>query len=252
MKKRSKEFLEVAFYLSKFGSINDGKKNLYPPIRLGVGKWNEAYQIFYEKLNEGRTVLTFQRSLKNARDYFDSHLSSSTRIGWLSDNKKPNPLSKEAQKVYDNLINKSEEDIWKRIKKHSDLDASIYKNEFDNLISFQESESKYNTSKNEGGKKVFTSIRYERQPSLSNEAKKIHGVNCSVCGFNFEEFYGSWGKGFIEVHHTQPLSENKGLEVFTDPEKDLAVVCANCHRMIHKKRDVTLSLEELKEKIRNK
>ena len=56
------------------------------------------------------------------------------------------------------------------------------------------------------------------------------------------------GKGFIEIHQ-QPLSENKGKEIETNPEKDLAVLCANCHRMVHRKKDITLSIQELKEKI---
>lgn len=32
-----------------------------------------------------------------------------------------------------------------------------------------------------------------------------------------------------------------------DPAKDLVPVCANCHRMLHRKRDKVLSIEELKE-----
>jgi hypothetical protein len=28
-----------------------------PPSRLNVDKWTDAYKIFYEKLNEGRTIL---------------------------------------------------------------------------------------------------------------------------------------------------------------------------------------------------
>ena len=101
--KRSKEFLEVGFYLSKFGLITKDDKYPSPPTRLKVDKWNDAYRIFYEFLNGGRTILAFERSLKNARDAFDSHLPSSKRIGWLSDNKKPNPLGNESQLVFDNL-----------------------------------------------------------------------------------------------------------------------------------------------------
>ncbi len=54
---------------------------------------------------------------------------------------------------------------------------------------------------------------------------------CAACGFDFEATYGDYGKGFIECHHTVPVSELK-------PDArtrlaDLALVCSNCHRMIH-------------------
>ncbi|WP_296311004.1 HNH endonuclease [Winogradskyella sp. UBA3174] len=249
MEKRSKEFLEVGFYLSKFGEINKNENYPSPPSRLKVDKWNNAYRIFYEKLNGGRTVLAFERSLKNARDAFDSHLPNSQRIGWLADNKKPNPLGKESQIVFDNLINKSEDQVWEIIEKYSDLKVKEYKQIFEDLIAIQENESEYKTGKTEGGKKIVTSSSYERNPSVRNDAIKIHGLKCSACGFNFQNFYGDWGKGFIEVHHIQPLSENKGKEIETNPKTDLEVLCANCHRMVHRKKGITLSLQELKEKI---
>jgi hypothetical protein len=58
-------------------------------------------------------------------------------------------------------------------------------------------------------------------------------LRCEVsgCGFNFESVYGEIGAGFAEVHHLRPLAEMDGpVETTLD---DLAVVCANCHRMIH-------------------
>ncbi|EPR65481.1 hypothetical protein ADICYQ_5402 [Cyclobacterium qasimii M12-11B] len=35
----------------------------------------------------------------------------------------------------------------------------------------------------------------------------------------------------------------------TSPAEDLTVLCANCHRMVHRRKDIVLSLEELKQKI---
>ncbi|NRR90831.1 HNH endonuclease [Winogradskyella undariae] len=152
--------------------------------------------------------------------------------------------------IFDDLIDKTEDQVWDIIKIYSDLKAKDYKQIFDDLISIQESESEYKTGKTEGGIKVATINKYERQPSIKNEAIKIHGLECVACGFNFQDFYGDWGKGFIEVHHIQPLSENKGIEIETNPKTDLAVLCANCHRMVHRKKNITLSVQELKEKIK--
>ncbi|MBR3918614.1 MAG: HNH endonuclease [Clostridia bacterium] len=71
-----------------------------------------------------------------------------------------------------------------------------------------------------------------------------------VCGFDFEKTYGDLGKDFIEVHHTKPLFSLEE-EVKINPRTDLVCVCSNCHRMIHRKRDSIISIDELK-KIINK
>jgi 5-methylcytosine-specific restriction enzyme A len=47
------------------------------------------------------------------------------------------------------------------------------------------------------------------------------------------------------VHHVKPLSTIKE-EVEINPETDLVPVCANCHRMIHRRKDDVLTIEELK------
>jgi 5-methylcytosine-specific restriction protein A len=76
--------------------------------------------------------------------------------------------------------------------------------------------------------------RIERNRKLAQQAKKIHGYVCMACGFSFEEKYREIGFEFIEAHHLVPLSGLKGQRVQLDPEKDFAVLCSNCHRMIHK------------------
>ncbi len=103
-------------------------------------------------------------------------------------------------------------------------------------------------SRTEGGKKVVISVRSERDSRCRNEAIKIHGLKCKGCGFDFGKKYGSWGKNCIEVHHVIPLGNGKPRE--TNPKTDLTVVCSNCHRMIHKKSNITLTIEELKRKIK--
>lgn len=74
--------------------------------------------------------------------------------------------------------------------------------------------------------------------------KKIHGeLYCEICGFNFEKVYGDIGKDYIEGHHTIPVSE-LAEDSKTNP-KDIVLLCANCHRMIHRKRP-WLSQQDLK------
>jgi 5-methylcytosine-specific restriction protein A len=67
---------------------------------------------------------------------------------------------------------------------------------------------------------------------------------CEACGFDFNHKYGEHGRGFIEVHHLLPLyALAPGSRTRM---KDLAVLCANCHRMVHAKAK-WLTLPDLKE-----
>ncbi|MDQ0686268.1 5-methylcytosine-specific restriction protein A [Streptomyces achromogenes] len=78
--------------------------------------------------------------------------------------------------------------------------------------------------------------RRERNKGLRK--KKIAAVlrqggtlACEACGFDFEEVYGDRGSGYIECHHVVPLHEaGEGRTKLSD----LALICANCHRMIHR------------------
>lgn len=97
----------------------------------------------------------------------------------------------------------------------------------------------------EGRVKFIYGKRYERDSENRRLAVKKHGLNCHVCDFNFELVYGERGKDFIEIHHIKPLSTlTEVMEV--NPETDLVPLCANCHRMIHRRKDNVLSVEELK------
>lgn len=93
--------------------------------------------------------------------------------------------------------------------------------------------------------------KYERNPKNRAAAIKIHGYRCAVCGFNFAEVYGELGRDFIEVHHVKPLY-SLTEEVTINPETDLICLCANCHRMIHKKRGAIMTVEELKQSLQMK
>ncbi len=86
--------------------------------------------------------------------------------------------------------------------------------------------------------------RYERDSRIRAAAIRIHGLTCQACGFSFKDVYGAWGEDYIEVHHTKPLSSDNE-ETFTDPKNDMAVLCSNCHRMIHRRADHLLTIAEL-------
>ncbi len=82
--------------------------------------------------------------------------------------------------------------------------------------------------------------------SLKKEQyKKVKGLlRCEICGLSFAEIYPkSLGEDFIEVHHKTPLSQIE-IAVRTTLD-DLLLVCANCHRMIHRTKDYEQNLELL-------
>jgi 5-methylcytosine-specific restriction protein A len=66
---------------------------------------------------------------------------------------------------------------------------------------------------------------------------------CEACNFDFATTYGPRGNGFIECHHVQPLHTLRpGVRTRLS---DLALVCSNCHRMIHA-RSPWISMDELR------
>lgn len=90
----------------------------------------------------------------------------------------------------------------------------------------------------------------ERNQKLVREKKKAaigdYGrLICEICGFDFAEKYGAIGENFIECHHLVPLSRIKAGS--KTRLSDLALVCSNCHRMLHRTRP-WLSIDDLKSK----
>jgi 5-methylcytosine-specific restriction enzyme A len=91
--------------------------------------------------------------------------------------------------------------------------------------------------------------RRERNPKVVHKKKKkvldtTGSLSCEVCNFDFHVAYGILGFGFADCHHRKPLSEL--IESKATSMGDLAIVCANCHRMLHRARPWK-TIDELKE-----
>jgi hypothetical protein len=74
----------------------------------------------------------------------------------------------------------------------------------------------------------------ERDTLLVKKAKerfvKENGsLFCEVCSYDFLPKYGF---SYAEAHHKKPLNKIKAGE--KTKESDLAIVCANCHRAVHR------------------
>lgn len=101
----------------------------------------------------------------------------------------------------------------------------------------------------EGGTVAVTVNRYERDPRNRLAAIAIHGHRCSACDLDFGEKYGNCAAGFIEIHHTTPVSKLRPGYVI-DPGRDLVPLCSNCHSVAHR-RNPPYSVEELRELLAN-
>jgi predicted HNH restriction endonuclease len=86
-------------------------------------------------------------------------------------------------------------------------------------------------SATEGMMKEVTFFRSVRNRKIRNLCAERDKYTCQVCGFNFETVYGERGKGFIEIHHKNPMANfDKEHEIKLE---DLVALCSNCHSMIH-------------------
>lgn len=90
------------------------------------------------------------------------------------------------------------------------------------------------------GKTGLESRRYRwhrraegRNSSVAREAKRIQGYACQTCGRDFRKELGPIGEACIDAHHLTPFSAMDTRPRELDPSADFAVVCSNCHRMLH-------------------
>lgn len=83
-----------------------------------------------------------------------------------------------------------------------------------------------------------------RNAGLRLAALQRAGGFCEGCGVNFAKKYGGLGRQCLVVHHKKQLKDTD--QPVETKLSDLAVVCANCHMMIHTNRNKALSLNQLK------
>lgn len=108
----------------------------------------------------------------------------------------------------------------------------------------------------EGTLTVATEKRRGRSARLRRAAVQHFSVDgtleCDVCEFDFAEAYGERGDGYIEIHHRKPIftyEQDDAAQTIQDALENLVPVCANCHRMLHRRRDDIWTVERLKDEI---
>jgi hypothetical protein len=86
-----------------------------------------------------------------------------------------------------------------------------------------------------------------RNPRLAAAAKKRYGTTCHCCHFDFAAYYGKDAEGLCVVHHLDEFRGTRGKRSTTI--KDVRVVCANCHLVLHKEQPA-MKVETLRSIVR--
>jgi 5-methylcytosine-specific restriction protein A len=102
----------------------------------------------------------------------------------------------------------------------------------------------------EGRRRLIAHLQRERNKALIRKKKRqAASLHCEVCGFSFARAYGRHAGEYCEVHHLVPLAEAEQL--VTTRLEDLAILCANCHRVVHLHYP-PYRLEEVRRMLRNR
>jgi len=154
---------------------------------------------------------------------------------------------------------KAEEDVWREFASDSnkcarvaraimeslddpEIRAPLDPNYSDDGVE-EASEGKLLTRKHLARERNRKLVESKKARALKERGRLV----CETCGFDFAIRYPKRGDGFIECHHTKPLTEVGGGH--RTHIRDLALVCANCHRMIHRGKP-WLTLDELRALVR--
>ena len=103
-------------------------------------------------------------------------------------------------------------------------------------------------SAQEGALKEQRRLIRGRNRKLRDQSLLLAKGRCAACGRDYAKVLNGDGKRVLEVHHRRQLSNHSSPKL--TQVTDLAVVCANCHRLLHIKPGKTLEVEELKRRLK--
>ncbi len=235
---------------------------------LGQGEYNVRKNFPKDvdhKLIDG--AINLRKKLPEFKDHFAN--VSKTNLDRKATNKKSERWVKSCAfgKIYKVKKLPTEEELKKDLKVMMKLfklaieRGGVSESDFNN-ISFDQDQitSGYET-------KIIKHINKENEiiktdPKLIKQLKKNSNYICQACGFKYEKIYGDYSKkkDFIEAHHIEPkfkvIEGAKTNKKMSRSAEDFAMLCANCHRMIHrmmrKEKDRVISLKEFKDRISSK
>lgn len=228
-KTRSEEIWTVAYYLSRCSVNASSKSSTQPPQSLEVESWNEAYELFFSTLSDGRSLVAFKNTLKNARDLYDGHTKSG-RTGWRQDSldRKPQPLGDLSSQVLEKWKNRTDKELADKVVA---------------FIRSMDTETPVDLDPTPPERVATTVYRILRDTEIARKIKMIHRYKCQVCGVAIALPGGSF---YAEAHHIQPLgAPHNGPDI----SENILCLCPNHHaEMDYGVREIDLDILRLSPK----
>ena len=213
-------------------------------MRLGNEFLN---QVLMNMANDNSSVVCLGTTGKGIRPNYQITYSNGSSVAFSGINHKPDSRASsfDETKISEPFTYKFISKLPNSNRINQSISKPVYEENYNG--SFLSEEIQNDEKYYEGSTKQITVNIYERNLLAKQRCIKFYGINCYICGFNFEKKYGEIGRGFIHVHHLKPLSEIRE-KYELNPIQDLRPVCPNCHAMLHQRKP-PYSIEELKQVI---
>jgi|GEM_PF-5186142 len=238
---RSPEMVRLIYFLHKYTRATTCDR-YQPPTEFGNLNTRQVYDQFFEQLGGGRSSETFRGSAEGLRKgNIKEHLEDGT------------PFLPKCEVILQSWQHLPREQQWAYLQPFLDQQSAL-RNEVRMPASNRTALSATRTvlpaslppqaaeaedeEYAEGKERLQLHRRLERNLTLVRRKKAQVStasgkLACEACDFDFARFYGDLGAGFAECHHTRPMAEVR-VERKTKLS-ELAVVCSNCHRMLHRR-----------------
>ena len=216
--------------------FREDMEGFYLSLNQGVTRIQEIYKkdvksVLASKASDYRDRLVYDKD-----DLIEIDLKSNSRLPRLYE--KGNILARYYDKANlpdDETLKKDFFDFLNYYK------LLVYNDDTDVIVIDTDS----NEDKVEENKQKRLHEKFDRRGNSSLKVKKRKGYICEACGLLMTKKYGILGKEFIEAHHLKSFASLSEGKILLSIDKDFAVLCPNCHRMIHRLPDPS-DLEMLK------
>lgn len=207
--------------------------NIYPELKQNIDITVEYFQAKWPDIGYS----TWESRVSSSRNILKEGLALEAlyHIAYECNRLNPDTINKAREYFNNALLDESYSVQDEKYNINTGLDENS-----ENLNSYTEGNRK----------SVYVNI-YERSAIARKKCIEKKGSICSICGFNFAEQYGEdIGRGFIHIHHIEPISTKDG-DYKINIDTDLIPVCPNCHAMLHRKIDgKVISIEDLRKRIK--
>lgn len=232
--------------------IRSALKRLGLPVELHDHDGNiyhKQFQQWRERHPDGIFMSLETRTKANLHGSQCQHLGSCT---WMCDDTGHNSLTKKSKILGDagsHLFSWAKRNLIEvRLCSHCVRDGFIDETFFDEAEPESVPESSGQTEAMEGLVREVTTLSRERNGALRHAAlERAQGI-CEVCNTDFSRVLEGLGVRALQVHHRNQLAL-EDIPQLTRIE-DLAVVCANCHALIHMNTKHAITVEKLREMLR--